>query len=94
MRLPCLLHSLLAEGYVERFGFVKGSVRTSTEYPARNLTDDPYFSDGMRLVVMLSSQPVPYDRVRSLLWERSGSPMVAGQTEAALRNVRRIDRAQ
>ena len=31
------------------FGFVKGSVRAAPEAPARNLTDDPYFSDGMRL---------------------------------------------
>jgi hypothetical protein len=87
-----LLHSLLAQGHVERFGFVKGGARASAAYPTFNLAEDPYFSDGMRLVVMLSPHPVPYDRVRSLLWERSGAPIVEGQTEAALRNVRRIDR--
>jgi len=83
-----LLHSLLAEGFVERFGFVRGAPAAPRERPALNLTGDPYFSDGMRLVVVLSPQPVPYDRVRSLLWERSAAPVAEGQSDAASRNVR------
>ena len=82
-----LLHSLLAEGFVERFGFVGGSTFAASDDPAYNLTGDPYFSDGLRLVVMLSPQPVPYTEVRSLLWEQSDAPVAEGQTEAANRNV-------
>jgi hypothetical protein len=85
-----LLHSLLAEGFVDRFGFVKGSTRAPSTQPARNLTGDPYFSDGMRLVIMLSPDPVPYARVRSLLWEQSAAPVAEGQTEAAGRRMRPI----
>lgn len=86
-----LLHSLLAEGLVDRFGFVRGSRAASRVEPAYNLTADPYFSDGMRLVVMLSVDPVPYGQVRSLLWEQSGRPIAEGQSEAAERNVRPIE---
>jgi len=82
-----LLHSLLAEGFVERFGFAAGSVFAPQEDPAYNLTGDAYFSDGLRLVVMLSPQPVPYSEVRSLAWEQSDAPVAEGQTEGATRNV-------
>ena len=82
-----LLHSLLAEGFVERFGFAAGSVSATPEEPAYNLTGDSYFSDGLRLVVMLSPQPIPYSQVRGLAWEESDAPVAEGQTEAANRNV-------
>ncbi len=85
-----LLHSLLAEGLVERFGFVKGSVAAPRTQPASNLTGDPFFSDGMRLVVILSPDPQPLVEVGSLRWERSSPPVAEGQTEAAERNVRPI----
>lgn len=85
-----LLHSLLAEGFVESFGFVAGARAATRETPARNLTDDPYFSDGLRLVVVLSPDPIPYERVRSLLWDQSAAPVAEGQTEAADEHVRPI----
>ena len=84
------LHSLIAEGYVERFGFVHGSTFASADEPAYNLTGDPYFSDGLRLVVMLSRNPLPYSQVRNLLWEQSDAPVAEGQSEAANEKVRPI----
>jgi hypothetical protein len=85
-----LFHSLIAQGFVDRFGFVKGAPQAPKDQPRRNLTDDPYFSDGMRLVVILAPEPVPPDRIRSLLWEQSAAPVAEGQSEAARRNVRPI----
>ena len=85
-----LLHSLIAEGFVDRFGFVKGSAAGTPSQPRMNLTGDPYHSDGMRLVVILSVEPVPPDQIRSLLWEQSAAPFAEGQSEAASRNVRPI----
>jgi LssY C-terminus len=85
-----LFHSLLAEGFVDRFGFVKGAPAATRSEPAYNLTSDPYFSDGLRLVVILSPNPVPYDEVNNLLWEQSMPPTIEGQTEAAEKNVRSI----
>ena len=86
-----LLHSLVAEGFVDRFAFVKGSAAGTPSQPRTNLTGDPYHSDGLRLVVILSTEPVPPDQIRSLLWEQSAAPIAEGQSEAARRNVRPID---
>lgn len=86
-----LLHSLIAEGFVDRFGFVKGSAAATPSEPRVNLTGDPYHSDGLRLVVILSREPVTPDRIRSLLWEQSAAPFAEGQSKAAERNVRPID---
>ncbi len=89
-----LFHSLIAEGFVDRFGFVKGSAAGTPSEPRLNLTGDPYHSDGMRLVVILSAEPVPPDQIRSLRWEQSAAPIAEGQSEAARRNVRPIDLAE
>lgn len=86
-----LFHSLIAEGFVDRFGFVKGSAAGTPSEPRMNLTGDPYFSDGLRLVVILAHEPVTPDRIRSLLWEQSAAPIAEGQSEAAKRNVRPIN---
>ena len=86
-----LFHSLIGEGFVDRFGFVKGGAAGTPTQPRMNLTGDPYHSDGLRLVVILSRDPVTPDRIRSLLWEQSAAPIAEGQSEAARRNVRPID---
>ena len=85
------LDSLLAEGFVQAFGFSKGSRAASREAPAENLGGDPYFSDGLRLVVVLSRDPVPYSEIESLLWEQSAAPVAEGQSEAAADSVRSLE---
>jgi hypothetical protein len=85
-----LLHGLLAEGFVEKFGYVSGSSFAAADDPAFNLAEDPYFSDGMRLVVMLSADPVPYSEVRTLGWESSAEPVVEGYSGEASRNLQPI----
>jgi hypothetical protein len=86
-----LFHSLIAQGLVARFGFVKGSGEARPDAPRRNLTGDPYHSDGLRLVVMLAPEPVRPEQVRSLRWEQSAPPIAEGQSPAALEHVRPID---
>lgn len=86
-----LLHSLLAQGFVDRFGFARGSAIATADKPRFNLTGDPYLSDGMRLVVFLAPEPVTPDQTRNLSWERSAAPIAEGQSEAARRNVRPLD---
>ncbi|HBO13489.1 MAG TPA: hypothetical protein DD491_11945 [Halieaceae bacterium] len=86
-----LLQSLLAGGFVKAFGFVEGSRRATREAPAQNLVEDPYFSDGERLVLLLSPDPIPYAKVRSLLWQQSDAPVAEGQTAGAAARVRPID---
>ncbi|GJL73761.1 MAG: hypothetical protein NMNS01_29600 [Nitrosomonas sp.] len=86
-----LFHSLLAEGFVKRFGFVTGAFAATRSDPAYNLTGDPYFSDGLRLVVILSADPIQYNEVNNLLWEQVVPPTTEGQTKAADKNVRPIN---
>ncbi len=65
-----VLQDLLLTGVVDRVGFVKGVGASSPERPRTNLTDDPYYSDGLRLVVFLGAQPHLPLRVSVLDWDR------------------------
>jgi hypothetical protein len=86
-----LFHSLLAQGLVSQFAFVKGSGAGTPASPRRNLTGDPYHSDGLRLVIVLAAEPVRPDDVDNLDWERSAAPIAEGQSPAAGRNVRPME---
>ncbi|EED35894.1 conserved hypothetical protein [Luminiphilus syltensis NOR5-1B] len=85
-----LLQTLLAGGFVNAFGFVEGAQAATMEDPAYNHVGDPYFSDGMRLVVELSPRPIAYGQVRSLMWRQSAAPVAEGQASGADDNVRAI----
>jgi hypothetical protein len=86
-----MLHSLLDAGLVAGFGFVKGSTQATREAPAVNLANDPYFSDGLRLVIALSPHPRPYHEVRSMRWEQASAPAAEGQSESAERYVQPLE---
>ena len=47
----------------------KGVVAATIEEPGNNLTGDPYFTDGYRLVLWVSSQPVAIDDIEVVDWE-------------------------
>jgi hypothetical protein len=82
-----LLQTLLTHGFVDRFGFVKGAPVATRAQPRANLTDDPYFSDGMRLVVVLSSAPVDPARIGSLGWEEPEGAIAEAQSDDARKPV-------
>jgi hypothetical protein len=65
-----LLQDLLMSGMVERFGFVSGVRASAESHPRHNLTDDPYYTDGLRLVVFLGTELRPPASVEFLPWER------------------------
>jgi hypothetical protein len=50
----CLLDELLETGRVALVGYVPGAQAAPKTSPRRNLTGDPYFTDGMRAVVMFA----------------------------------------
>lgn len=79
-----LFHSLLQSEAVDRFAFVKGVGAATIDDPRHNLTGDPYFTDGMRLVVWLSRSPVPPHEAEDLGWNESADPARAGKGEEAL----------
>jgi hypothetical protein len=78
-----LLHSLLFNEAVERFAFVRGVGVATRENPRRNLTGDPYITDGTRLVVWLSDEPVPSEDADNLRWMESTDPVREGRGEEA-----------
>lgn len=52
------------------FGYVGGVGQVSIDKPRGNLTGDPWFSDGYRLVLWVSSEPVPMSEIQFLHWRR------------------------
>jgi hypothetical protein len=65
-----LLQDLLWTGLVERFGYVKGVGESTSAHPRTNLTQDPYYTDGLRLVVVLGTEPHSPLQVQLLEWDR------------------------
>jgi hypothetical protein len=79
-----LLESLLQRNLVAEFGFVRAFEEVKLDQPRYNLTDDPYISDGLRLVLVLSTQPVRIEDVRNLGWRQTTlGPIERGQSKAA-----------
>ncbi|MCK7501762.1 MAG: LssY C-terminal domain-containing protein [Comamonadaceae bacterium] len=76
-----LLESLLQRHLVAEFGFVRAFDAADLGQPRRNLTDDPYISDGMRLIVVLATQPTRIEDVRNLGWRQTTlGPIERGQS--------------
>ncbi len=78
-----LLQDLLLTGMVQRFGFVRGVGPSGEARPRRNLTDDPYFTDGLRLVVQLGTELRLPTSVEFLPWERPSLVSGTATGEAA-----------
>lgn len=52
-----LLEDLAYANAVRSFGYVGGVGAASYDLPRRNLTGDPYFTDGQRLVLEIDDEP-------------------------------------
>ena len=52
-----VLDDLLNSGHVERVGYIPGCCVAERTAPRRNLTGDPYFTDGLRAVAIFSESP-------------------------------------
>ena len=79
-----LLHSLLHSESVEKFAFVRGVGMATESSPRKNLTDDPYITDGMRMVIWLSSTPVPSHHALDLGWNASADPTLELRNQETL----------
>lgn len=51
-----------------RMGFVDGVPKTTLEAPARNFSGSEYFTDGLRVVLFVSENPVAMDETILLQW--------------------------
>lgn len=64
-----LIQDLWYSQGLSQFALVKGVGAAPIDAPRHNFTNDPYFTDGLRAVLWVSSQPVAFDEVRFLEWE-------------------------
>ncbi len=71
-----LLQDLIMSGFVERYGFVDGVGAAAASEPRKNLTGDPYYTDGLRAVVFLSDQTTSISEIDRLPWEVPPPPEV------------------
>ncbi len=62
-----LLQDLTLTGFVYRIGLLPGVGEAPRTAPRHNLTGDPYFTDGKRLVMVLDAEPRPMDRVEVIV---------------------------
>jgi hypothetical protein len=53
-----LLENLVYSQALQKFAYVRGVDEASIDQPRGNLTGDPYFTDGYRLVLWVTSRPV------------------------------------
>mgnify|MGYP001027511811 FL=1 len=53
-----------------KIGFVTGVGEASREAPRRNLTRDPYYTDGFRAVLIFDDQPRSLAQIEFLPWEK------------------------
>jgi hypothetical protein len=59
---------LFSQG-LTKIGFVRGVESSIPEKPARNLTGDPYFSDGLRVVLLLDQRQTPMRNIEFFHWD-------------------------
>jgi hypothetical protein len=63
-----LLENLAYSQSLEKFAYVGGVGEVPMDQPKGNLTGDPWFSDGFRIVLWVTSEPVSIDDVDFLEW--------------------------
>ena len=64
-----LAQDLLYSSGLAKLAFVKGVGAAPIEAPRQNLTGDPFFTDGLRAVLWVSSRPVAMEDARFVQWE-------------------------
>lgn len=78
-----LLQSLMVAGSVGKFAFADGVPAATPAAPRRNLTMDPYFTDGLRLVLFISrTLETPVEAIEFLEWNNSTDPHRLGTSQA------------
>jgi hypothetical protein len=64
-----LLEDLMEVKAVKKVGYAKGVGEVPITDPKYNPMNDPWYSDGLRLVLFLSEEPVSIEEVETLDWE-------------------------
>lgn len=65
-----LAEDLLHTGRVSHLAYVRGAGAASRDHPRHNLTGDPYYTDGLRMVVMVQGEELDLKDGKFVGWER------------------------
>jgi len=66
-----LVQDLAYSQALSKFGYVKGVGAAPRSEPRHNLTGDPYFTDGLRLIMFFDKRPTTLANIEMLDWERT-----------------------
>lgn len=64
-----LVEDLLFSQMLAKVGWVKGVGKARSSKPRYNLTGDPYYTDGYRVVLFLEEGPVALNQIKTINWE-------------------------
>jgi len=64
-----IIEDLLFSQTLAKVGFVRGVGRATPSRPRENLTGDPYFTDGLRVVLFLGEGPISMNQITAIDWE-------------------------
>lgn len=78
-----VLQGLLNQEAVRWFAMVRGVGAAALDNPRYNLTDDPFFTDGMRAMIGVSSVPIQPRQLVNLNWNDSTDPIREAKGENA-----------
>lgn len=79
-----LLGDLMYSQNLRKFAFVKGVGAATRENPKRNLTTDPWYTSGLRVVLFFDRKPTPISEIEILPWETTAEGRWhAGAVEAS-----------
>lgn len=76
-----LLEDLAYSQSLKKAGYLKGVGEVPREQPRGNLTGDPWFTDGYRLVLWVTSEPTPISDLEALPWRNPYLEEQADQDE-------------
>ena len=71
-----LIEDLVYSQGLRAIGFVGGVGAATREAPRKNLTTDPYYTSGLRTVLLFDSEPTSLDEIEFLPWEYLGRGFV------------------
>lgn len=63
-----LLEDLAYSQALEKYAYVEGAIPAPIDEPRGNFTGDPYFTDGYRLVMWVTTTPVDIMEVEFVIW--------------------------
>ena len=66
-----LMEDLIYSQQLAKIGWVKGVGAATRSKPRHNLTGDPYFTAGLRAVLMFDRRPYSFTEIQSFDWEES-----------------------